>query len=287
MKRQMSEIVGFRLKRYVGVTLFIALLLSVTGCISHVKELRDAQDQFNTAASLENQFKIDPMRGDPVSLNNIANSYRQSLKTVSELIDKKKGDLEKDNMLGLAYTLKALAEWRLGDYKAADNTADMAKQLGVLPRDRAVLESLRGLMKNDQAYMQMMKIKYPDASTKRYTYGEVKDLLTGALKDMDSGMTTDSAGENIRLYFLVSKLIVLKNWADLFGMVLNKQIEAPSFNLTTERLEWCSYAQPVWTLFLVETGRMLGVEATPFQQLWGSRVGMPEGCGKKNDGGDS
>jgi hypothetical protein len=254
------------------VALLIFAIFLLSGCVSHVKDLRDAQDQFNTAASLENQMKLDPRNIDASAVGSITASYRLSLTMISNLIDKNKGDLEKDNLLGVAYTLKALTEWRLGDYTSARTTAALGRQLSeasLFPRDRALLEALPGLIKNDQAYQHLVEGNYP--------YVDIKRLLTESLRDLDEGMKVGSAGENLRLFFLVSKLAVLKNWLDLTG---DNKIKKPTdFKDEIEHEEWCRAAKPTWALFTSETQRAKkGQEAEEFSLWWGRVLGLPEAC---------
>ena len=254
------------------VALLILAIFLLSGCVSHVKDLRDAQDQFNMAASLENQMKLDPRNIDASAVGSITASYRLSLTMISNLLDKNKGDLEKDNLLGVAYTLKALTEWRLGDYTSARTTAASGKQLpegSLFPRDRALLEALPGLIKNDQAYQHLVEGNYP--------YVDIKRLLTESLRDLDEGMKVDSAGENLRLFFLVSKLAVLKNWLDLTG---DDKIKKPlGFKDEIEHEEWCGVAKPVWAFFTSEAERnKKGQEAEEFNLWWGRALGLPEAC---------
>jgi hypothetical protein len=254
------------------VALFILTIFLLSGCVSHVKELRDAQDQFNTAASLENQMKLDPRNIDASAVGSITASYRLSLTMISNLIDKNRGDLEKDKLLGVAYTLKALTEWRLGDYTSARTTAALGRQLpegSLFPRDRALLEALPGLIKNDQAYQHLVE--------GTYLYVDIKRLLTESLRDLDGGMKVGSAGENLRLFFLVSKLAVLKNWLDLTGD--SKIKKPPDFKDEIEHEEWCGAAKPTWALFTSETQKVKnGQEAEEFNLWWGRVLGLPEAC---------
>ena len=273
MKIRVGE--GCRIGRLEGtfrVALCVLGIALLGGCVSHVKELRDAQDQFNTGASLENQWKLDPRNIDASAIGSITASYRLSLATVSDLIDKKKGDLEKDNLLGVAYTLKALTEWRLGDYTSARTTASLGRQLpeGTLyPRDRALIEALPGLIKNDQAYQHLVEGNYP--------YGDIKNLLRDSLKDLDEGMKVRSAGENLRLFFFFSKLAVLKNWLDLKG---DTTIKKPAgFKDQAEHEEWCGAAKPIWEAFTSETKRTRkGGEAEQFSEWWGGLLALPQAC---------
>jgi len=256
-----------------GILLAISLFL-LMGCVSHIKDLRDVQDQFNNAATLENQMKMDPRKGDAVTLTAITASYSMSLKSVSELIENKQADLEKDKLLGVAYTIKALAAWRLGDFQMAEKTATTAinmdqKSKILLPRDRAMLGALRGLMKNDQAYL---KMKNPDSS-----YGEIKTLLMDSISEIQAGMTVEGGGENLRLYFLTSQMSALRNWKLL--RTDPPRTKPQPFDEEAERKEWCNQTKPIWGAFEGEVHRVMEMEeAGQFIRWWGLRLGMPQGC---------
>ena len=250
------------------ILLFVVLM---SGCVSHIQTLREAQDEFDRAASIENAIKMDPKQGDVAALGNINASYRLSLKILSDLIREKRADLEKDNLIGVAYTLKALTEWRLAEYEAALTTLRVVKEYPantLLPRDTAMVEALRGLIKNDQAYAHMV--------TRDYSYGDIKTLLNESLGDMDKGLAVPGAGENLRLYLLMAKLSALKNWLDLKG---DRGIPKPaSFNEGAEKQEWCEQAKPVWNHFVTEINRLGTQEAVSLEQGWANRLGMPGAC---------
>jgi len=251
--------------------LILVFVLLLSGCVSHIQTLRDAQEEFNRAASLENALKMDPRQGDVATLGNIHASYRLSLKILSDLIVENRTDLEKDNLIGVAYTLKALTEWRLGEYQAALGTVRVVKDYPdntLLPRDKAMAEALRGLIKNDQAYAHMV--------ARNYSYGDIKTLLNESLGDMDKGLAVPGAGENLRLYLLMAKLSALKNWLDLKG---DRGFPKPaSFNEAAEKQEWCEQAKPVWNHFATEINRLGTQEAVSLEQIWANRLGMPGAC---------
>jgi len=251
--------------------LILVFVLLLSGCVSHIQTLRDAQEEFNRAASLENALKMDPRQGDVATLGNIHASYRLSLKILSDLIVENRTDLEKDNLIGVAYTLKALTEWRLGEYQAALGTVRVVKDYPdntLLPRDKAMAEALRGLIKNDQAYAHMV--------ARNYSYGDIKTLLNESLGDMDKGLAVPGAGENLRLYLVMAKLSGLKNWLDLKG---DRGFPKPaSFNEAAEKQEWCEQAKPVWNHFGTEINRLGTQEAVSLEQIWANRLGMPGAC---------
>jgi len=191
------------------------LLFIISGCVSHIKELREAQNHFNAAAQLENQLKSDPMSFDPGSSDALAittqanASYHLSLKMLTELIDNRKKDLQDDNLLGTAYTLKALAEWRIGNYDDAMNTVATVESEGVklFPRDGALVKALSGLIKNDQAYSHM--------ASRDYDYTKIKSLLKSSINDIKDNI---AGSDSLRLYLAIVQMVILKNWTDLRGI---------------------------------------------------------------------
>ena len=70
--------------------LILVFVVLMSGCVSHIQTLREAQDEFNRAASIENAIKMDPKQGDVAALGNINASYRLSLKMLSDLIRREK-----------------------------------------------------------------------------------------------------------------------------------------------------------------------------------------------------
>jgi hypothetical protein len=250
----------------------LAVLFFISGCVSHVNELREAQNHFNTAALLENQLKIDPMAIDALAISTQASaSYRLSLKILTELIDKKKQELQNDDLLGTAYTLKSLAEWRIGKYDNAVNTLDTVKgnkEIKLFPRDCALVNSLRGFIKNDQAYGHM--------AAKDYDYARIKDLLKSSIEDINGKV---QGGDSLGLYLATVKLVILKNWNDLRGNPETYAIAVPAqFDMREEIKEWCVYAKPSWDLFVKELGNLPNDKATAFESLWSNRLAMPGAC---------
>jgi hypothetical protein len=169
------------------------IIIFISGCVSHVKELRDAQDHFNTAASIENQVKTGDVSGERIVLKARANtSYHLALNTASDLLENKKQELQDDNLLGSAYSLKALSEWRIGNYPAAIATLGMLNrnpetQSQLFPRDMALIQALSGLIKNDQAALHM--------TAGDYEFESIITLLIEAVEDIDSGIALVKAGD--------------------------------------------------------------------------------------------
>lgn len=264
------------ISKFIRVLLILAGLSVISGCISHIQKLREVQNHFNAAALLENQLKIDPLSGDALAINTQANaSYHLSLKLLTELIDKKEQELRNDDLLGTAYTLKALAEWRIGQYEDAINTvakAGMDKETKLFPRDRALMNALSGLIKNDQAYGHM--------AAKDYDYTSIKKLLLSSMEDIKDQIRPGSLG----LYLAIARLSVLKNWADLRGTpaAYTKDKTAPQdFDKEAEIKEWCDCAIPAWDGFQNALKSVQTDKAGAILSFWSLRLGMPEACPKK------
>ena len=253
---------------------FVLLLvwIAVAACVSHVKELREAQSQFNQAASFENELQIDMEAGDAIAMSTmVTSSYQQTVKILSDLLERKRQPLQEDGLLGTAYTLKAYAEWRLGDYEEAVATSTAALEAKLFPRDLALITALRGLIKNDQAYYHMQE--------RDYGYRDIKILLEEALEDITKGLATAGKEENIRIYLLLSELIVLKNWTDLRGEPRKFAREIPAdFSKQAEIVQWCKSAQPVWTVFQDEVNRLRPDEASALIQEWSRKLAVAGTC---------
>jgi tetratricopeptide (TPR) repeat protein len=260
------------LKSKIKVFVLLLVWIAIAACVSHVKELREAQSQFNQAASLENELQIDMEAGDAIAMSTmVTSSYRQTVKILSDLLDSKRQPLQEDGLLGTAYTLKAYAEWRLGDYETAVATSSAALEAKLFPRDLALITALRGLIKNDQAYYHMQE--------KDYAYRDIKILLEEALEDITKGLATAGKEENIRIYLLLSELIVLKNWTDLRGEPRKFAREIPTnFSKPAAISAWCRSAQPVWAMFQEEVKRLRPDEAPALIQDWSRKLAVKETC---------
>ena len=275
----------FRKHQYSWIPFVFIILTIVTagiaGCVSHAKTLREAQDNFNSAASLENQIKIDPLASDSIAVTSQALAgYKLTLETVTKLIDEKEQALKADKLLGSAYTLKALSEWRLGNYQSAVATVNKAKSaqdITLFPRDKAIIEALRGLIKNDQAYT-MMITKDQD-NKPDHSYAEIKTLLMESVDDLNAGKEAVQQGHSIRLYLSVSKLAALKNWLDLFNSPNEYSKDKPSpFSKTNEQEQWCNEAKSAWKTFTAEVERLGEQESKASIKWWGDRLAMPTAC---------
>lgn len=262
------------INKFLRIFLVLSLLPVISGCVSHIKELREAQNHFNSAAMLENQLKTDPLSGDALAISTQANaSFHLSLKLLTRLIDEKGQKLRNDNLLGTAYTLKALAQWRIGQYDDAINTVAIAKsdkEIKLFPRDRALMNALSGLIKNDQASWHM--------AAKDYDYDDIKSLLLSSIEDINSQIR---GTDNLGLYLVIARLSVLKNWADLRGTpksFTKDKIIPSDFDKGVEIKQWCVYAIPAWNEFRDALNNVQKDRADSISGFWGTRLGMPQAC---------
>lgn len=252
--------------------LFFCVVL-ITSCsgVSHVKLLREIQDEFNSVTFVENQLIIDPNSSDATILG--GQSYGSILVDVTKLINEKSEELRTDDLLGSAYTLKALTEWRLGDYKAAVNTSNKVinEKIKLFPRDHALIIALRGLIKNDQAFDHMMK--------KDYEYKDLKRLLIESVENINEGEQVVPSSNNVVIYLYIAKLAVLKNWLNLYSTPTDYAISQPEdFDVGREQDEWCKYALQVWNEFSQQLNRINTQEAKNTIKFWEELLLLPGAC---------
>jgi len=255
--------------------LFITVVAHSCASVSHVKKLRQIQEQFNSAASLENQLKTDPLSADArILFSGESNaSYRLVLEDITKLIDAKGDALQTDKLLGSAYTLKALTEWRLGEYDAAVKTSSVVtdENINLFPRDRALITALRGLIKNDQGFSHMMK--------KDHAYKDLKTLFVESVHDINEGRLAVPQENSIRTYLTMGKLAALKNWLDLFGNPNQFALAVPAdLSKADEQKEWCNAAKTVWEVFVQEMDLLGTPEAAATKKWWGNRLALPAAC---------
>lgn len=141
------------------------IALFAIGC-QHVNHLRDAQDSFNQAAALENESKFNPASLSSTqeeavaaarltSLSTVKSGYAAALLSLKTMPKDQVKQLKQDKLWGVALTLQALSEWKLGQHAAALKTADLAISSAsdqTYPRDAAILQALPGLIRIDVAF---------------------------------------------------------------------------------------------------------------------------------------
>jgi len=187
------------------------LALIIAGCAS-TNRLREAQDAFNQAAAAENALRFDAKAADAVtSLGAVRSGYASALLSLDKLENSKdQTRLRNDGLWGTALTLKALTQWRLGQFDKAIATAELAKQNATeqtYPRDQAVVAALPGLVKTDQAYS---KILLTNSSLT-----DVEALLigaNGAVANIQRGREHVEKDHPVQVYLLQAQLAAYRNF---------------------------------------------------------------------------
>ena len=199
------------LKKYrialVGGLLFIQALF--TSCVT-VNKIADAQDYFNKAAEAENSTKFSGSASgaELVQINNIRTNYALAYKFVNDALSTDKSGLASDKLLGTAYSIKAICEWKLADFTNAVNSSKLAldslkSETNAPGRDMAVMTALPGLIKIDQAYAKIM------AGTS--SYSDLVKLLDSAMDDLENASGVVDKKHPVQVYLAMSKLTALRN----------------------------------------------------------------------------
>jgi hypothetical protein len=139
----------------------------------------------------------------------VSSGYAAALVSLDKLESKDEAQLRKDGLWGAALTLKALTQWRLGQFdKARDTATDAGKSTGdqLYPRDRAVIAALPGLIKTDQAYNKILT---------NAPFADVQDLLigrSGAVADVDKARAQVEKDHPVQVYLLQAQLAAYRNF---------------------------------------------------------------------------
>jgi hypothetical protein len=195
-----------------GVLATIFFVFAV-GCAS-VNRLREAQDAFNAASAAENAQRFAAPSDAISSLGSVRSGYASALLSLSRIDSEDAKQLQRDGLWSTTLTLKALCHWRLGQYEPALKAAAEAKALGVdriLPRDKAILEALPGLIKTDQAY-ELILSEAPGAHPQ--LMGEVAELLVGpngSVADIDRARASADRNHPVQVYLLQTQLAAYRN----------------------------------------------------------------------------
>src|SRR3989441_10537444 len=120
-----KRLLSIAFPRVPAVTLSLILSLFAAGCQT-VSSLRDAQDTFNRAAAAENALRSDlnrPLDGNGaetmIGLGAVRSGYASALLLLNRITSESADKLRNDQLLGDALTLKAVCEWRLGQFSNA------------------------------------------------------------------------------------------------------------------------------------------------------------------------
>ena len=207
------------LRRYAALALVVLAALAV-GCAS-VNHLREAQEAFNEAVTLETTLRFDaalaegPTQAQLAQNTTVQNGYASALLSLDRLESRDVDRLKRDGLWGNVLALKALAQWRLGLTDDAQNTAREPQQTGagpVHPRDRALLLALPGLIRTDQAFAALQRVPAePSPAQRAATLRNVQLLVTDAGEAIDRGRGAVDPAHPVHVYLIQARLAALRN----------------------------------------------------------------------------
>ncbi len=229
------------------VIAFGALLL--TGCQS-TNRLREAQAAFSEAARTDNHLLLAALIDRPGSPPNSPNSqafpgsardqdllsvsatragYAAALLSLRQLTPRETAQLKSDRLWGTALTLRALAQWRLGQFEEAlrtVHTAEMLPREQLHPRDLTLLEVLPALVTIDHADVWV-------TSATKGSHQDSSGLETWRRRLVSSGMDPQAADDrldqalgrtgadgSLRLYLLMCRLAAYRNYAEIHKVLV-------------------------------------------------------------------
>lgn len=213
----------------------ILLIALIAGCAS-TNQLREAQDSFNQAATTENSLRFDAKASDAVAgLLSVRSGYASALISLEKLENSKdKAQLKSDGLWGAALTLKALTQWRLGQFDKAIATAALAKQDAgqqIYPRDLAVISALPGLVKTDQAYEKILQARAGRATPEAEALlREVRDLLTGpngAVANIQEARQLVDKLHPVHIYLIQAQLAAFHNLQEAYTRLIADTAHIP------------------------------------------------------------
>ncbi len=203
-----------RSARFLAVSVCLAAIVVLGGCVENAKTIREAQAQFSRAATVENRSLLGAEQAVQASTA-AATDYRMAATTMHKLIADKGGALKKDNLLCTAMIIEALSWWRLGDSDAAmkivnnsQGCTDSTVPPGSQPaRDMALFQALPGLIRIDQAN-QKLGNPTPEASS----FDQIMALLAEANTILQTARNQVGTGHPLQLYLIQSQLAIVRNW---------------------------------------------------------------------------
>lgn len=261
------------------IGLFTLTLLS--GC-KHLVHLDRAQDAFNQGATLENTQRFNPSAAlegadNPAAIRQLSEQnlvsgspeayYNLAYSELNKALQSK-NRLESDSVLPSALSLRALTEWKLGKPRQAIATADEAlaamNATGIeLPRDKAVMTAMRGLVAMDLGFeasqeleaIKNRQIEGSDSDTPGATYQNAKNLYQDriwgtqenegnirlAFDRIESAKAIPGDGHPVQGYLVLSQMSGLKTWGDSIALLFDLSDRAGQTDNDWLRDQYCAY----------------------------------------------
>jgi hypothetical protein len=210
--------------------LSISILIFLLSSCAHLSYLDAAQDSFNEGASLENEIRLSTNSSPGISP---AFYYNRAYVDVNKALkgggEKK---LQNDQLLGHAYSLKALCEWKLGQYQTAIETGNLAKgrflalsNQGVkLPRDLTLMKALPDIIAIDTVAQSFFAFRKSKVSTnfkdclayyQSHIYNPIAEdpaILQRAINSIESLKRGTTNNVELYAYLIMVQLSGLKTW---------------------------------------------------------------------------
>jgi hypothetical protein len=215
-----------KFQRTTKAAALVAAAALTTACAS--RKIGEAQDAFNDAARIE---AASMFAGEGLSLppQSAASKYERAVGLVDQEIAGNGDALAADKLLGVAYTLKAMSQWRIADLRddvdmaaKAGETVDEAMsngdaKLSLGPRDKVALNAAKGLA--DVVRGRVSTADYADPAK------GAKTCFTGALKQLEASVADpELAPEHpVRMWVALCELRTCQAWL----AAVNRKFSAP------------------------------------------------------------
>ena len=205
--------------KIIARNILVAAAIFVTSACAEINHVRDAQDAFNTAALEDNRLRLQAVNTtDAVAESaRIRAAYTSVITSIDNISGDDKKKLERDNLWGNVLTMKTIAQWRLGRYDDAEETADdAARSPGqLLPRDRAILDTLPNLIRIDQAFAYYRNPAL-DAGVYNKWKQNVRQPLKTAMQDLRTHQCSLKGRPDIRVYLAQVEMAAAANLQDSY-----------------------------------------------------------------------
>lgn len=222
--------------RIQGVPLMLVcfFFLFFSSC-AHLVHLDRAQNAFNRGAEMENRIRFFSESGAPFSPTLL---YNQAYAEVQKSL-KQEDKLKSEHVLGNAYCIQALCEWKLKRYDEAEKSAekalnaflDLEEQHHIqMPRDKVIMETLPLIIQLEKIWAAAQLFHQPDnntfesGKTHYLTYIHDSDAnkeasLEQLLAQLEKHKQAQQYNEELFNYLLLVQLTALKNWSNTLDMI--------------------------------------------------------------------
>ncbi|WP_420402562.1 hypothetical protein [Nisaea sp.] len=209
--------------------LFLAMTiaLSATGCVT-VTVQRDFQTTLSEVAEEENRLRYGaPEPFGPVEKRMVLQKYHDLVVSIDALDSGQIAALRADRLYANTLALKAIALWRLGRHDGAEAARAEALTEAPDPRDRLFLDTLPGLIANDQAFAEIALPVPQEPSERTARYDRIEERLWFAYRSFERSLAemraTQLAGESLETYLLISSLGSFANLKNAYGRLIDPE----------------------------------------------------------------